>query len=355
MNFFTKNDLLSIKENIGKIVELNFNAESSAIVSEYGGRLLGLFPKNDVFSLLWINPDIKNLIKSRQSDIGGDRFWISPEREFFYEKPQTWEGWFCPHGLDPAYYETLAMSSNSCTLSSPITVESQIKKEIYNGEITRQISLIKDPISTGLSYCGVEFVDDCVFFQPNLQVNGWSLACVISGGSSNPGTALIPTKSNPKPLSYFRTIPQDRLRVGDNYVAFKIDVDDIYKLAIRPEDIDFSRKAKIGYALKIPNSEEYGFLVKLSDDIPKSQKECFDVSRDHPDEEIGVIQSYNSESVNKPLLNFGEIELQLNQFETIDNTSHGKAIHQIIGYIGSKNEILKVIEIFLGVTNQDLF
>jgi len=355
MNFFTKNELISIKDDIGNIVELKFNEESSVIVSEYGGRLLGLYPKNDVFSLLWINPEIKNVIKSRQRDIGGDRYWISPEREFFYEKPQTWEGWFCPHGLDPAYYEFLAESSKSCTLSSPITVESQIKKEIYNGEMTRQMSLIKDPISTGLSYCGIEFVDDCIFFQPGLRINGWSLACVISGGSSNPGTALIPTKSDPRPLSYFRTIPQDRVRVGNNYVAFKIDVDDVYKLAIRPEDIDFSRKAKIGYVLKIPDSEEYGFLVKLSDDIPKSQKECFDVSRDHPEEEIGVIQSYNSESLNKPLLKFGEIEIQLNKFETIDNTSHGKAKHQILGYIGSKVEILDVIEKFLGISNPKLF
>jgi len=355
MNFFTKNDLISIKDDIGNIVELKFNEESSVIVSEYGGRLLGLFPKNDGFSLLWINPEIKNVIKSRQRDIGGDRYWISPEREFFYEKPQTWEGWFCPHGLDPAYYEVLAESSKSCTLSSPITVESQMKKEIYNGEITRQISIIKEPIATGLSYCGVEFVDDSIFFQPGLKINGWSLACIISGGSSNPGTVLIPTKSNPRPLSYFRTIPQDRLRVGDNYVAFKIDVDDIYKLAIRPEDIDFSRKAKIGYVLKIPDSEEYGFLVKLSDDIPKSQGECFDVSKEHPEDEIGVIQSYNSESLNKPSLKFGEIELQLNQFKAIDNTSHGKAKHQICGYIGSKEEILKVVEKYLGITNPSLF
>lgn len=355
MNYFTKNDLLSLKDEIGKIVELKVNEESSVIVTEYGGRPLGLFPKNESYSLLWINPEIKNVIKTRQRVIGGDRYWISPEREFFYEKPQTWENWFCPHGLDPAYYEILAESSKSCTLSSPITVESKIKNDIYNGEITRQISLIKEPISTGLSYCGVEFVDDCVFFQPNLKINGWSLACVISGGSSNPGTVLVPTKSNPKPLSYFRTIPKDRLRTGTNYVTFKIDVDDIYKLAIRPEDLDFSRKAKIGYALKISDSEEYGFLVKLADDIPKSQKECFDVSRDHPEEEIGVVQSFNSESLNKPLLKFGEIELQLNQFETLENTSHGKAKHQILGYIGSKEEILDVIEKYLGISNPDLF
>jgi hypothetical protein len=355
MNYFTKKDLRSIKDDIGNLVELDINDESSAIVSEYGGRLLGLYPKNNCYSLLWINPEIKNVFKSRQWEIGGDRYWLSPEREFFYEKPETWEDWFCPHGLDPAYYEILAESSKSCTLSSPITVESQIKKEIYNGEMTRQISLISDPISSGLNYVGIEFVDDCVFFQPNLQINGWSLACVISGGVSNPGTVLIPTKIEPKPLSYFRTIPEDRLHVGDNYIAFKIDVDDIYKLGIRPEDIDFSKMAKIGYVIKIPDSEEYGFVVKLSDDIPKSQEGCFDISRDHPDEEIGVIQSYNSESTNKSSLNFGEIELHLNQFKTIDNTSHGKAIHQIIGYLGSKAEIIEIIEKFFDVLNPKLF
>ncbi len=99
--------------------------------------------------------------------------------------------------------------------------KSQIKKELYNGEITRQLSLKKEPISTGLSYCGIEFVDDCVLLQPGLNINGWSLACVISGGPSNPGTVLIPTKSDAKPLSYFRNIPKDRLKIGPNYVAFK--------------------------------------------------------------------------------------------------------------------------------------
>jgi len=193
------------------------------------------------------------------------------------------------------------------------------------------------------------------FFQPNLKINGWSLACIISGGPSNPGTVLIPTKPNPKPLSYFRIIPEDRLTIGDNYVAFKLDVDDVYKLAVRPEDIDFARHAKIGYLLKIPDSEEYGFLVKLSNDIPITQDDCFDVSRDHPESEIGVIQSYNSESPNKPSLKYGEIELQLNKFEAIDNASHGKARHQIIGYIGSKEEVLEVAEKYLGIANPSLF
>jgi len=155
--------------------------------------------------------------------------------------------------------------------------------------------------------------------------------------------------------NYFRNIPRDRLEIGSNYVAFKLDVAAIYKLAIRPEDIDFTRPAKIGYVLKIPNSDEFGFLVKISDDIPKSQEDCFDVARDNPNSEVGVIQTYNSESPNLTDLNFGEIELQLNQFETIDNASLGKAKHQIFGYIGSKEEIMKVVEKYLGLEHPILY
>ena len=141
----------------------------------------------------------------------------------------------------------------------------------------------------------------------------------------------------------------------DDHVAFRIDVDAIYKLAIRPEDIDFERPAKIGYILKIPDSEKYSLIVKLSDDIPKNQSECFDVSRDHPDSEIGVIQSYNSESPIKSHLSFGEIELQLNPFKTIDNALHGKAKHQLFGYLGTRDEILSVQEKYFGIEFPYLF
>ncbi len=354
MNYFTKETLISTIGDYTTLIELG-SGEGSVIISEFGGRPLGIFPKNSCYNLLWVNPNIKEIIESRNWQIGGDRYWISPERDFFYKNPETWEEWFCPKGLDPANYEILATSNSSCTVSSNIFVLNQKTKQGYQGEITRQFKLIKEPYSTGVSSCGIEILDDCVFYRPNLKINGWNLTQIISGGVENPGTVVIPTKINPKPLSYFTPIPNDRLKVMDNYVAFKLDVDNIYKLAIRPEDIDFDRTAKIGYVLRIPDFEEYGFIVKLSNDIPRSQNECFDVSRDHPDSEIGVIQSYNSESPEKPLLNFGEIELQLNTFDTFNNTSHCKAKHQFFVYIGTKEEILNIVKKYLGINNLFLF
>ncbi|KKM85835.1 hypothetical protein LCGC14_1285060 [marine sediment metagenome] len=354
MNYFTEDSLTNSLEGRISYIKLNDN-DGSVIISEYGGRPLGLFPKNNSYNLLWVNPKIQEVFKTKSHVIGGDRYWISPERDFFFKNPETWEDWECPSGLDPANYEILGSSDSSCTVSSPLFVFNQRTKQGYQGEITRQFKIIKEPYKTGVGYCGLEFLDDCVFFRPNLKINGWSLATIISGGLENPGTVLIPTKNSPVPLSYFSRIPNDRLRIMDNYVAYKIDVDAIYKLAIRPEDIDYNRPAKIGYILKLPESEEYGFIVKLSDDLPRNQNECFDVSRDHPDSEIGVIQSYNSESPHKPMLNYGEIELQLNPFVTIDNASHSKAKHQLFGYIGTKEEILDVVEKFLGIDNPKLF
>ena len=354
MNYFTKESLISEISDIITLVELKYG-NSSIIISEYGGRVLGIFPKEGCYSILWINPKVKEIITTRNMAIGGDRYWISPEREYFYKNPETWTDWFCPSELDPANYEILDDNDISCTLSSNLFIRNMITNQGSQGEVTRQFKLITEPLPTGLPYCGVEILDDCVFFRPNLKINGWSLATIISGGTKNPGTVLVPTKSNPKPLSYFRNIPSDRLKVEKKYVAFKIDVNDIYKLAIRPEDIDFSRPAKIGYVLNMPDSDDYGFLVKLSDDIPKTQDKCFDVALDHPDSEIGVVQSYNSESPKKPFLNFGEIELQLNPFETIENASHGKAKHSLFSYIGTKEEIFKVIKKYLGIENPFLF
>lgn len=354
MTYFSKEKLTS---EIGKetsLVELSSD-ESLIIISEHGGRLLGIFPKITSYNLLWVNPNIKELIKTRSWEIGGDRYWISPERDFFYKNPEKWQDWECPPSLDPANYEILASSKNSCTLSTNVLLINQRTKQGSQGEITRQFKLVKDPYHTGLEYCGIEILDDCVLYRPNLKVNGWSLAQVISGGVKEPGTVLIPTKNDPKPLSYFDKIPEDYLKIEQNYVTFKIDVENIYKLAIRPEDIDYERPAKIGYMFKMPDSEEFGFIIKISNDIPKNQNECFDISRDHPDLEIGVIQSYNSDSTNKPSLNYGELELQLNPFKTIDNASHGKSLHQIFGYIGSKEEILTIVEKSLGIIDPKLF
>ena len=354
MNYFRLKTLKSEISNLTNFVEFLYE-EGSIIISEYGGRLLGFFPLLSEYSLLWINPFIKTAIHSKDFLIGGERYWISPERTFFYKDPENFKDWFCPRGIDPANYEITKRSQSECQLTSKITLINQYNKERYNGEITRKFKLIKEKVKTGIPYIGIEIIDDCFLDVQNIGLNGWSITQCITGGKNNPGTVLIPTKSNPKPLSYFRMIPDDRMIIGENYIAFKIDSDDVYKIAIRPEDINFNIHAKIGYLLEIPNSDKYGFLIKLSDDLPKNQDQCFDVARDRPNSERGVIQSYNDESHDPSVVSFGEIELQLNSFTSWKNSSRSRAKHRLFGYIGKKQEIFDIIEKYLGISHPEIY
>lgn len=355
MSYYTKDDLSSSLRDNTNFLALNNSNQGTVIICEFGGRVLGMFPDNETYTLFWINQDLKKTIEHRNRDIGGDRFWLSPERIFFYDDPENWEGWNCPATLDPAYYKIIERNEGGCKVHSKISVSNHLNDERYEGEVTREFKLVKDSLDIDITHIGIEITEICRLNKPNLKINGWNLTNIISGGTKNPGTVLIPTTSLAKPLSYFRTIPNERLFVEKNYIGFKIDVDSIYKLAIRPEDIDFSRLAKIGYILKIPNSEKYGLLLKLSDDIPRTQKECFDEARDHPPSEIGIIQSYNSESPDEKDLRYGEIELQLNMFESERNLSKLNASHTIFAYSGSLKEILLVIKKHLGIDNLNLF
>ncbi len=119
MDYITKNKLISTIGDLTRLVELH-KGEKFILISEYGGRPLGIFPKDNCYNLLWINPNIREAIKARNHLIGGDRYWISPERDYFYKKPETFEDWTCPPALDPANYEILASSKSSCTVSSGI-------------------------------------------------------------------------------------------------------------------------------------------------------------------------------------------------------------------------------------------
>ncbi|MBN1213857.1 MAG: hypothetical protein JXA99_00290 [Candidatus Lokiarchaeota archaeon] len=357
INYYTKDQLLSSIKEVTKYVELRNNDESSVIVSEYGGRPLGIFPKNESFSLLWITSDIKKKIISREREIGGDRHWLSPERAYFFQKPEKWKKWNCQSGLDPAYYKIKEQNSNNCKLESEIVIENYISRETYKGKIIRTISLVDNPISSEADYIGIEINEECILNKPDLKINIWNIANVISGGKDNPGTVIIPTIKKANPISYIKNIPEEMLKIEKNYTAFKIDVSKIYKLGIRPEDLNFSNKAKITYYLKIPNTEDYGLLVKLSDDLPRSQKDCYDLPR-NPERkhlEKGIIQAYNSKSSNEKKLSYGEIELHFNPPKTEKNKSILRAKHKLLAYIGKKDDILSVLEKLLGFNNLEFF
>ncbi|MBN1802308.1 MAG: hypothetical protein JW891_12425 [Candidatus Lokiarchaeota archaeon] len=355
MKYFKKEQLIEEIKSLTRLIELKSNDDSTVIISEHGGRPLGFFPSIKEYSLLWINPNIRQLIEAGDIPLGGDRYWISPERSFFYENPFNFEGWSCPKGIDPANFKVLNSSNDSCIVESDLSFIDNTSRKNYKGLLTRQFSIIQEPIQTGLQNIAIEIIDKCIIHAELGKMNGWSLAQIITGGPDNPGTVLIPTRKNPKPLAYFNEIPSDRLHVGENYISFKIDASEVHKVAIKPEDINFQRSAKIAYLLKIPDSENYGLLIKLSEDVPQNQSQTLDEAKNQSITQRGSIQSYNDKSPDEPPFSFGEIELHFIPFSTDGKVLKSIAKHQLIGYIGTIDEMLQIIEKYLGIVNPIIF
>ncbi len=317
------------------------SSQGALLFTEYGARLLGLFPRRDLPNVLWNPANLDEVMASKLWAIGGERLWLSPERTFYYDNPRDFEGWFTPSEMDPGHYTTIG----SLQYQSNFAAFDCVMNESYEGCSAERIFKIHetDPFSTGLAHAGTTITDTMVIGVTHIDMCAWSLAMVFTNGLSSPGTALFPIKPNASVLSYFTPIPADRVSVEAGYARYKIDAQDIYKLAIRPEDMCFDNPVKAVYVSAYPDSDTWFCVIKSTNDMPRSQEECVDPAKGNPDGPKGGIQSYNAgPAPSGEHLLFGEIELQLVKGIEKDQTTISKATHTIDAYAGTKAEILAV-------------
>ncbi|MBD3316089.1 MAG: hypothetical protein GF344_09900 [Chitinivibrionales bacterium] len=330
-----------LKEIVGRRSEIVIqeSATGALLFSAYGGRLLGLYPKRRGHNALWVYEGIEEAMSGQQWMIGGERLWIAPERDFFYENPRDFEGFHVPAGIDPGEYQKLG----DTVFENIFSLLNCARNETYdNCQARRIFTPVNDPFESRLAFAGVEIKERLMITTPNLTMAGWSLAQVYTCGAERPGTVLFPVTSDAQMLSYFEPIPRDRAEVLNGYARFRIDGAAVYKLAIRPQDIIWDNPVKAVYVTPAPDGDDWQCTIKMTDDIPQSQEECVDVARANPGGPKGAIQSYN----NGPgfsggdQIPFGEIELQLNRGLFDSSTSTSTASHTLLGYAGSKEEIL---------------
>lgn len=344
---FPFNELKSIAEQHSEIV-IKETETGLLLFSAYGARLLGLYPKRDGDNVLWVYEGIEESMRNQQWMVGGERLWIAPERDFYYENPRDFEGFHVPAGIDPGEYQKLG----DIVFESIFSLLNCARNETYDNCLARRrFSVVDDPFGTGLAYAGVEIKERLMVTTPNLTMAGWSLAQVYTCGPERAGTALFPIAKGANVLSYFDPIPRERCTISDGYARFRIDGDAVYKLGIRPEDMLFDNPVKAVYVTPAPGGDEWLCAIKMSDDMPRDQEECVDVARGNPDGPMGAIQAYN----NGPgfsggdELPFGEIELQLNKGLFDSSTSTSTATHKLLGYAGAKDAVLELAGRALGI------
>lgn len=332
-----------LKENLSGRTETRTvqSGCGAAITTAYGARILGLFPDTDFPNVLWNHADLQKQISSGRWMTGGERLWIAPERNFYYENPRDFDGFHVPSSFDPGKYEP----DGDGGYRNEFSLLDLSTNEVYDGSVSkRRFEPIDDPYRSGLSCAGIRIHDSVAVRAEALDFCAWTIAMVYTCGAQNPGTVFFPIKQGGTLLSYFDPLPADRAEVLDGYARFLIDGEACYKLAIAPSDMLMETPCKSVYVSPYPTSERWFCVVKRGTRVAQSQDECVDIPRRDPDGTRGVIQSYNHGPTDGPIedVPFGEIELQLPKARPAGEALVSEATHELLAYTGSRNEVLEL-------------
>jgi len=317
------------------------------VICERGARVLGIFLDSSP-NLLWVNPRLEDVFSKNDWNIGGLRLWISPERNFFYRRPESFEEWFCPEGIDPGEYKIVEVIPGKAVFEGRIQANDNLLGARLEAQVRREIRLLE----SGKVFMRLRIVDALVGDYP-ARVNPWALAQVPIS-EMDAGTVLVPVRRGAEPIHYFTEIPRDRLRVSNDHVSFKIDGQYVSKLGIRPEDLREPELGAIAYVSRI-GKRMWSALMLRSHDIPSSQEDCLDVPKRDPNLPRAAIQSYNSGPESFPDIRFGEIELQLAPTINISGRIVARVEYDLIAVIGGKSAVLTGVRKFLKIPKPRLY
>jgi len=345
---FSYNELRAIAERYTKTV-VKENNNGTLVFTEQGARLLGMFPDTEGDNVLWVNENLNEYFLEHQALIGGERLWISPERNFYYENPRDFEGYRIPSEIDPGEYKYIDEPDVVKFESTFSLLEYDMNKLFDSSMGRRTFTVIPDPYNTNLPFAGVSITDEVVINDATIEMCGWSIAQIYTYGPESPGTALFPVKPGCALISYFDQIPPERAETCENYARFKIDGSYSCKVGIRPEDIPFDNICKAVYLSRSPSdSSVWLCVIKKSDDIAKTQDECVDMAKSDPNGPKGAVQAFNTDhgSSKKNLIVYpcGELGLQLTKGISKGDQAISIATHELLGYIGSKDEMLELAQ-----------
>lgn len=321
-------------------VERLRTGNASILISEFGGRVLGLFPSIDHPNTLFVHPDITGQMKNRDWCLGGERQWIAPQQDYFFTNPESFNDFLVQDSIDPGTYR----KTDDFEYVNTFSIRNYITRQTIDNCISkRSFALIpKDPFDSGIAFAGVS-IDDSLFIPGcKNHYSAWSIAMVATCGISRPGTIFFPSCNPSKVTPYFSPLPSSRFATHADYARFLIDSKDPFKCATEPDGTDWENPVKIVYCAPFDQSDIWYCVVKVSNDLPQSQDECVDIPAGGRDGKKGAIQGYNH-GYGSTLL-YGEIELQFTKGDAA-HPSHGK--HDLLSYCGSKNEIFELLKVLL--------
>lgn len=324
-----------------------------AILTEYGGRILGPFQGEGEESVFWTSAALADsaalgrLTGERAWNIGGDRVWIAPEIQYnVRDRSDFWGSLALPPQMDPGSYALERLPGSAWRLSQALTLEAhnlaQGRKSL---RVERMIRPAADPLRNltnhtevveGVAYAGYEQTVTLTDLEPNTIVSeAWSLIQV------NPGGQLwIPATTGVEVTDYYEPIDARHLQRHANMVCVQITGDRQYKIGLQAAQL-FGRAAYVNASGK----DDAILIVRSFFNNPSAPYV------EEPAHLIGrsghSVHVYNDDG---NLGGFGEVEC------------HGQAIGGALGraasadqflvwiYVGSKTKIDAILATLIGAS-----
>ena len=238
----------------------------SALITQYGGRLIGPFSGEQGQSVLWITKEMTDddafstFIKNRSWNLGGERLWINPELKFFCQSPETFDDTYTVQSeLDPGNY-ALMQSNDGVHLEQSCTVKVLGSGEEKSFFIHRRYAPAPNPLAynaelkdADVGYCGylqdVYLKDTSPAFP--LELEPWILTQINPGGQ-----LVVPYFGDFDSVDYYEPVGA-RQQVFDGYAQLDVTGCDKFKVAYRAAQtfgrMGYVRHTDEGWQLMIRN------------------------------------------------------------------------------------------------------
>lgn len=233
--------------------------ESRVLLSaDFQGRVMtSTTSGKEGYSFGWINHDLiasENRSEQFNAFGGEERFWLGPEGgqfSLYFEngKPMNIENWKVPQAIDTMAWEVQEVMPEMATFFNVFRLKNYTGTE-FQLEVTRRVGLIlPDEIALVLNYEPAPTIKVVAYETLNQVKNGGEKAWTKVGGlpsiwmlsmyNPSPDMVII-APFNPDgegavvKSDYFGEIPEERLKIFDNYLLLKADGKYRSKIGINP-------------------------------------------------------------------------------------------------------------------------
>ncbi len=339
---------------------------ASALVTQRGGRILGIFPTPAGDNLLWTNSAAFDSLTTFQEfvaagywNLGGERIWIAPEIQYnVRDRRDFWGTLHVPPQMDPGVYR-LNQHDSEDGREAYLRLSAEIVLTAYalaTGEQSLSIERIITPVPNPLNaFSQVEsWMQDVVYcgYKQQVMLDGehttafseaWNLVQVKAGGE-----LIIPCAPIVEASDYFGSVPEEARQIhgGDApHLRLNITGQRQYKIGYKA----VSMTGRMGYIHTLPDGHAY-LLIRAFFNNPSN------IYAEEPPELPGnnghSVHVYNDGGELGGAASFGEME-------SSGHTVHGKSrqgcdktandTFVMWAYIGALDSIKRIAHLLLGV------